>query len=45
MLIEIVRKHAELFDPKLPEYRDANFKKNAWSSVANELPLEATSGT
>ena len=45
MLIEIVVKHAELFDPKLPDYRDANFKKNTWTSVANELPLEATTGT
>ena len=33
-LIELVREHSGLYNPKHPEYKDLNIRENVWMEIA-----------
>ena len=43
-LIEMVREHPCLYDPKLPTYRDAQLVANTWQSIADILARDGFDG-
>ena len=43
-LIELVREHPHLYNPRLPEHRDAQFIYNTWGSIARILAVEKFCG-
>ena len=43
-LIELVREHPHLYNPRLPEHRDAQLIENTWGSIAEVLALEKCGG-
>lgn len=38
-LIELVRDHPSIFNPKHPQYKDAYVRENVWTMVAKEMEL------
>lgn len=36
-LIELIRQHPSIYDPKLDSYRDENLKDNIWINIAGKI--------
>ena len=43
-LIELVLEHPHLYNPRLPEHRDALLIHNTWGSIAEVLAVEKLCG-